>query len=74
MELYAIAATVIGGASLMGGIGRMWGTALGTLILFTVQSGLLMTGVATDWKQIIVAILIAAAVAVQTLQKKNGAR
>jgi ribose transport system permease protein len=52
----------------------MWGTALGTLILFTVQSGLLMTGVATDWKQIIVAILIAAAVAVQTLQKKNGAR
>ncbi len=74
MELYAIAATVIGGASLMGGIGRMWGTAFGTLILFTVQSGLLMTGVATDWKQIIVAILIAAAVAVQTLQKKNGAR
>jgi ribose transport system permease protein len=74
MELYAIAATVIGGASLMGGIGRMWGTALGTLILFTVQSGLLMTGVAPDWKQIVVAILIAAAVAVQTLQKKNGAR
>jgi ribose transport system permease protein len=74
MELYAIAATVIGGASLMGGIGRMWGTAFGTLILFTVQSGLLMTGVATDWKQIIVAILIAAAVAVQTIQKKNGAR
>ena len=74
MELYAIAATVIGGASLMGGIGRMWGTAFGTLILFTVQSGLLMTGVSPDWKQIVVAILIAAAVAVQTLQKKNGAR
>lgn len=74
MELYAIAATVIGGASLMGGVGKMWGTALGTLILITVQSGLLMTGVATDWKQVVVAILIAAAVAVQTLQKKNGAR
>jgi ribose transport system permease protein len=74
MELYAIAATVIGGASLMGGIGKMWGTALGTLILITVQSGLLMTGVDTDWKQIVVAMLIAAAVAVQTLQKKNGAR
>jgi ribose transport system permease protein len=74
MELYAIAATVIGGASLMGGIGKMWGTALGTLILFTVQSGLLMSGVAPDWKQIVVALLIAAAVAVQTLQKKNGAR
>ena len=33
-----------------------------------------MTGVETDWKQIVVALLIAAAVAVQTLQKKNGAR
>jgi ribose transport system permease protein len=74
MELYAIAATVIGGASLMGGIGRMWGTVIGTLILITVQSGLLMIGVATDWKQIVVAVLIAGAVAVQTLQKKNGAR
>lgn len=74
MELYAIAATVIGGASLMGGIGRMWGTVFGTLILITVQSGLLMIGVATDWKQIVVAVLIAGAVAVQTLQKKNGAR
>ncbi len=74
MELYAIAATVIGGASLMGGVGRMWGTVIGTLILITVQSGLLMIGVATDWKQIVVAVLIAGAVAVQTLQKKNGAR
>jgi ribose transport system permease protein len=74
MELYAIAATVIGGASLMGGVGRMWGTALGTLILFTVQSGLLMSGIAPNWKQIVVALLIAAAVAVQTLQAKNGVR
>jgi ribose transport system permease protein len=50
------------------------GTALGTLILFTVQSGLLMSGIAPNWKQIVVAILIAAAVAVQTLQSKNGVR
>jgi len=75
MELYAIAATVIGGASLMGGVGRILGVALGTLVLFTVQSGLLMMQVfqvSPDWKQVIVAILIAAAVAVQTFQNKNG--
>ena len=74
MELYAIAATVIGGATLMGGVGRIVGVALGTLVLFTVQSGLLMVKVVTvspSWKQVIVAILIASAVAVQTLQK-NG--
>ena len=72
MELYAIAATVIGGASLMGGVGRIISVALGTLVLFTVQSGLLMVKVVTvspSLKQVIVAILIAAAVAVQTLQK-----
>lgn len=75
MELYAIAAAVIGGVSLMGGIGRLWAVALGTLVLFVVQSGLLtMTifEVSPDLKQVIVAILIAAAVAVQTLQNKNG--
>ena len=75
MELYAIAAVVIGGASLMGGIGRIVGIALGTLVLFVVQSGLLtmtVVQVSPDLKQVIVAILIAAAVAVQTLQKKNG--
>ena len=74
MELYAIAATVIGGASLMGGVGRIIGVALGTLVLFTVQSGLLMVRVvqvSPDLKQVIVAILIAAAVAVQTLQKSG---
>ena len=74
MELYAIAATVIGGASLMGGVGRIFAVALGTLVLFTVQSGLLMMQVVTvdpQLKQVIVAILIAAAVAVQTLRKSN---
>lgn len=71
-ELDAIAAVVIGGASLMGGVGRIWGTILGALILFTVQSGLIMVGVAPDWKKVVVAVLIAAAVAAQTLQSRNG--
>ncbi|TFD64334.1 ABC transporter permease [Cryobacterium ruanii] len=71
-ELDAIAAVVIGGASLMGGVGRIMGTILGALILFTVQSGLIMVGVAPDWKKVVVAVLIAAAVAAQTLQSKNG--
>jgi ribose transport system permease protein len=72
MELYAIAAVVIGGVSLMGGVGRMIGIALGTLVLFTVQSGLLMVKVVTvspSLKQVIVALLIVAAVAVQGIQK-----
>ena len=72
-ELDAIAAVVIGGASLMGGVGRIIGTVLGTLILFTVQSGLIMIGVAPDWKKIVVAVLIATAVAAQTLRNRGRA-
>ncbi len=73
-ELDAIAAVVIGGASLMGGVGRILGTVLGALILFTVQSGLIMAGVAPDWKKVVVAVLIAAAVAAQTMRPANRQR
>jgi ribose transport system permease protein len=67
-ELDAIAAVVIGGASLSGGVGRMTGTVLGALILTTVTSGLIIIGVAPNWKQVVVAVLIAAAVSVQGLR------
>jgi ribose transport system permease protein len=64
-ELDAIAAVVIGGAALTGGVGRISGTVLGALILTTTTSGLIIIGVAPDWKQVVVAILIAAAVLLQ---------
>ncbi len=64
-ELMAIAAVVIGGASLSGGVGRMSGTVLGSLILTTVTSGLIIIGVAPNWNQVVVAVLIAGAVFIQ---------
>ena len=67
-ELDAIAAVVIGGASLAGGSGRMTGTVLGALILTTVTSGLIIIGVAPNWKQVVVALLIAGAVFTQGLR------
>ncbi len=70
-ELDAIAAVVIGGASLTGGIGRMTGTVLGALILTTVTSGLIIIGVAPNWKQVVVALLIATAVFVQGFRSFN---
>ncbi|MBC7517449.1 MAG: ABC transporter permease [Microbacteriaceae bacterium] len=68
-ELDAIAAVVIGGASLMGGVGRMTGTVIGALILTTVTSGLIIIGVEPNWKKVVVAILIAAAVSLQAVRK-----
>jgi ribose transport system permease protein len=68
-ELNAIAAVVIGGASLTGGVGRMTGTVIGSLILVTVTSGLIVANIDPNWNQVVVAILIAAAVAIQTIRR-----
>ena len=70
-ELLAIAAVVIGGASLSGGTGRMSGTVLGSLILTTVTSGLIVVNIDPNWNQVVVAIIIAAAVALQMLRSTH---
>ncbi|MFD6697955.1 MULTISPECIES: ABC transporter permease [unclassified Microbacterium] len=70
-ELLAIAAVVIGGASLSGGSGTMSGTVLGSLILTTVTSGLIVINIDPNWNQVVVAVIIAIAVALQMLRKSN---
>jgi ribose transport system permease protein len=67
-ELSAIAAVVIGGASLAGGFGKIGGTILGALILETVYSGLTIINIDPNWNQVAVAILIAAAASLQALR------
>ena len=63
-ELDAIAAVVIGGASLFGGRGSILGTLLGTLIMVMIRNGLNLLGVSPFWQGsaigaiIIVALLI----------------
>lgn len=69
-ELQAIAAVVIGGASLLGGAGKAFGTVLGALILLTVTSGLVIINIDPNWNQVVVAVLIAAAVGMQTVQRR----
>ncbi|HEY5857437.1 MAG TPA: ABC transporter permease [Aldersonia sp.] len=63
-ELYAIAAVVIGGASLMGGRGTIWGTLLGLLLIQTLNNGLDLLIVPAYWQKVISGVLIVAAVAV----------
>lgn len=48
--LDAIAAAVIGGASLVGGRGSVWAAPLGALVLATITNGLDLLGVANHWK------------------------
>lgn len=70
-ELDAIAAVVIGGASLLGGRGSIWGTALGLLLIQTLNNGLDILVVPAYWQSVIKGVLIVAAVAVDVWSAKR---
>lgn len=68
-ELDAIAAVVIGGTSLAGGRGRLWGTLVGALIIGVLNNGLDLLGVSSYWQQVIKGTIIIIAVLVD--RKRN---
>jgi ribose transport system permease protein len=70
-ELDAIAAVVIGGASLMGGRGTIWGTVLGLFIIQTLNNGLDILVVPAYWQDVIKGVLIVAAVAVDVWSNRR---
>jgi ribose transport system permease protein len=70
-ELDAIAAVVIGGASLLGGRGSIWGTALGLLLIQTLNNGLDILVVPAYWQSVIKGVLIVSAVAVDVWSSKR---
>lgn len=73
-ELYAIAAVVIGGASLMGGKGTVWGTLLGLFLIQTLNNGLDILIVPAYWQAVIIGVLIVAAVAVDMWATRRSSR
>lgn len=68
-ELDAIAAVVIGGTSLSGGKGRLWGTIIGALILGVVNNGLDLMNVDSYYQQIVKGCIIVAAVLIDSKKK-----
>ena len=71
-ELDAIAAVVIGGASLAGGIGRISGTLIGALVLVVIRNGLNLLNVSSFWQQVVIGLVIAVAVGADALRRKNS--
>lgn len=70
-ELDAIAAAVIGGTSLAGGVGRMTGTVIGTVILGVLTSGFTFLNVDAHYQEIIKGIVIVSAVIVDQYRLKQ---
>ena len=70
-ELDAIAATVIGGTSLMGGEGTLGGTLVGALIMGVLRNGLNLLGVSSFLQQIVIGGVIVVAVLLDTILKRK---
>lgn len=70
-ELYVIAAAVIGGTSLAGGIGTIYGAILGALVMQSLQSGMVLIGFDTSVQQIVVGSVLVLAVYLDNLYRKN---
>jgi ribose/xylose/arabinose/galactoside ABC-type transport system permease subunit len=67
--LDAIAAVVIGGTSLLGGIGRISGTVLGVILIASIRNGLVLLNVSAFWQQVAIGALILLAVSFDHLAK-----
>ena len=76
LELQAIAAAVIGGAALMGGIGSPGGAIVGALLIAVIENILILSGVNANWFMFAVGAMIVIAVVLntQTRRRAEGAR
>ena len=72
MELSAIAAAVIGGASLAGGRGNVISTLFGALTIVIVQNGLNLNGVSTSMQNVIIGLIIVLAVGIDMWRREIG--
>ncbi len=71
-ELDAIAAVVIGGASLAGGSGKASGTLIGAILLAVIRNGLNILNVSSFWQQIVIGVVIAVAVGFDVIRNKTA--
>jgi D-xylose transport system permease protein len=70
-ELYVIAAAVIGGTSLAGGVGTIYGAVLGAFVMQSLQAGMVLVGFDSAMQQIVVGIVLVVAVYLDTLYRRN---
>ncbi|HBR88878.1 MAG TPA: ATPase, partial [Microbacterium sp.] len=61
-ELQAIGAAVIGGVAISGGVGTVWGAAIGAYLLLTINRALPIIGIEDFWQRAVVGILIIGAI------------
>ena len=67
-EMTIISACILGGTSLNGGKGSIWGTFIGVIMLTTIANGLTMLAVQTFWQYIIKGIILLVSVLIDSIR------
>lgn len=73
-EMNAIAAAVLGGTSMAGGIGTIGGTIVGAFVIGVIDDGMVMCGVSEFWQMVIKGLVIIIAVVIDQFQRKMQAK
>lgn len=71
-ELYSIAAVVIGGGSLFGGVGTVWGSMFGALLITTLNNGTDLLGVSTYFQSVLLGVVVILAVYFDNFRRRPG--
>jgi|YNPMSStandDraft_2_1061718.scaffolds.fasta_scaffold23245_2 ribose transport system permease protein len=72
--LTVIASVILGGTSLSGGSGNIWGTLLGVLILGTLTNGLVILNVSSFWQEVTQGLVLLAAVGIDQIRQRRERR
>jgi ribose/xylose/arabinose/galactoside ABC-type transport system permease subunit len=70
-ELQAITAVILGGASLTGGKGTIWGAMLGVFFMGLMKNVLIISGVSSEWQGIILGAVLVLAVALDSVMNRK---
>lgn len=73
-EMDAIAATIIGGTSMAGGRGSIFGTLMGAIFMVVLKNGLNLLGVSSYIQQIVIGLVVILAVYIDTIRKKIASK
>lgn len=70
-ELDVISTVVLGGASTMGGVGTVFGTTLGVILMAILKNGLILAKIPTFWQKVVMGMVIVIAVSVDVINRKR---